>query len=251
MKVNSLQAIILAAGMGSRLGDYTKNIPKAMITVHDKPLLFYTLDYLAQNNISEVIIVVGYLKNLIINSVGYRFKNMKITYVENDIYYDTNNIYSLYLTKDKVNDDVLLLECDLYYKKDIIDLMVNSCGDCNILVSPYNSKNMNGSVVKIDKNNNVKELIVKKNQYDDFDYSDVFKTVNIYKFSKDFFLRKYIPIMDYYIKNYSKNSYYELVLGALIYFSNDNFKAIVIDESNWKEIDDEKDFEIAKKEYYK
>lgn len=245
-----MQAIILAAGMGSRLKEHTKDIPKAMIKIHDKPLIFHALDCLSKNNIDEVIIVVGYKKDIIIDAIGDVYNGMKIRYVENDIYDKTNNIYSLYITKDFVNEDVLLLECDLYYPEKIINLMVNSTDICNILVSKFNRNTMNGTVVRIDENNNVTELIVKKNQYVGFNYDDTYKTVNIYKFSKDFFLKKYIPSLKNYMDIESANSYYEFVLGALIYYANDSFKATIIDEKEWKEIDDTNDLKIAKKVNY-
>ncbi len=242
-----MQAIILAAGMGSRLKDKTKDIPKALVSINGTPLIINTLNILSNFNISEVIIVVGYLKEKIKSFIGNSYNNMKITYVDNDLYKESNNIYSLYLTKNYIKEDTLLLECDLYFQKKIIDRIINEKSDCNIMVSKYNPKTMNGTVVELDHNSNVKGLIVKSRQNKNFNYDDKYKTVNIYKFSKDFFLKKYIPAIDLYIKTESMNSYYEFVLGALIYYNNDAFKAIIVDEELWREVDDEKDLEIAER----
>ena len=242
-----MQAIILAAGMGSRLKEKTKETPKALIPINGTPLIVNTLNILSQYNISEVIIVVGYLKEKIKLYLGTSYNNMKITYIDNNLFKESNNIYSLFLTKDYIKDDILLLECDLYFPKKLLEKIVNEKATCNILVSKYNSKTMNGTVVKIDNNNNVSELIIKSKQNEKFQYDDKYKTVNIYKFSKDFFLKKYIPTIDLYIKTESMNSYYELVLGALIYYGNDEFKAIIVDENLWREIDDAKDLEIAER----
>ena len=106
---------------------------------------------------------------------------------------------------------------------------------------------MNGTVITFDKNNNVNNLIVKSKQKEDFNYDDKYKTVNIYKFSKDFFLNKYIPNIETYIKTESMNSYYELVLGGLVYYGNNNIKAVVVNENLWREIDDKRDLKIAEK----
>ncbi len=240
-----MQAIILAAGMGTRLKDKTMNIPKALLPVNGIPLIINSLNILSIKNISEVIIVVGYLKEKIKETIGNEYKGMKITYVENDIYDKTNNIYSLYLTKNYVKEDFLLLECDLYFPNKLIDYIINLNNDCSILVSKYNFKTMNGTVIIFDKDYNVTELFVKSKQNNGFSYDDKYKTVNIYKFKKEFFLKKYIPQIKTYMDVESLNSYYELVLGALIYYNNDNIKAIVVDENLWREIDDENDLIIA------
>ena len=155
--------------------------------------------------------------------------------------------YSLFITKDYIKNDCLLLECDLYFSKKIIDSIIKKNTDCSILVSKYNEKTMNGTVITFDKNNNVNNLIVKSKQKEDFNYDDKYKTVNIYKFSKDFFLNKYIPNIETYIKTESMNSYYELVLGGLVYYGNNNIKAVVVNENLWREIDDKRDLKIAEK----
>ena len=242
-----MQAIILAAGMGSRLKEKTEEIPKALIPINGTPLIINTLNILSNYNISEVIIVVGYLKEKIKSYLGTSYNNMKITYVDNNLYKKSNNIYSLFLTRDYIKEDILLLECDIYFSKKLLEKIVNEEAACNIMVSKYNSKTMNGTVVKIDDNKNVKELIVKNKQDKNFKYNDKYKTVNIYKFSKDFFLKKFIPTIDLYIKTESMNSYYEFVLGALIYYGNDEFKAVIVDEKLWREVDDKNDLEIAER----
>lgn len=240
-----MQAIILAAGKGTRLKDKTKNIPKALVPINGIPLIIRMLDILSKYNIEEIIIVVGYLKEKIKDAIGNNYKKLKITYVDNNIYESSNNIYSLFITKDYIKNDCLLLECDLYFSKKIIDSIIKKNTDCSILVSKYNEKTMNGTVITFDENYNVNNLIVKSKQKEDFNYDDKYKTVNIYKFSKDFFLNKYIPNIETYIKTESMNSYYELVLGGLVYYDNNNIKAVVVDENLWREIDDEHDLKIA------
>ena len=188
-----MQAIILAAGKGSRLKDKTVDTPKALISVNGTPLLIRTLNILAEYEIEEVIIVVGYLKEKIKQEIGNKYKNIKITFVDNDKYDCSNNIYSLYLTKDYINEDCLLIECDLYFSKKIISSIINQKADCSIMVSKYNKDTMNGTVITFNASGDVTDLIVKSKQEKIFNYSNKYKTVNIYKFSKDFFLKKYIP----------------------------------------------------------
>lgn len=240
-----MQAIILAAGYGSRLRPLTDSMPKCLTEINGKPLLVNALEILADHNITETIIVLGHMREKIIEQIGFQWNGMKITYVENTQYRNTNNVYSLYLTKDYIYEDVILLECDLFYQADLIETILNSKHDCNILVSPFNPETMDGSIVKVGNNGAVTELILGKRQQEGMDYSNTLKTVNVYKFSSDFFRNKYMPAIELYINTQQMKSYYELVLGALIYFGNDDIQVVKIDESRWAEVDDVEDLRRA------
>ena len=101
-------------------------------------------------------------------------------------------MYSFYLTKDYIRDDVIMLECDLFFDKPLLEKVVRGEGDCSILVSPYNRATMDGTVIRTD-GDKAKALIIKKHQIKDFDYSGYMKTVNVYKFKKDFMLNHFLP----------------------------------------------------------
>ena len=95
-----MQAIILAAGMGKRLGEYTKNNTKCMLPVNGVRLIDRMLTQLSSQNLNRVVIVVGYEGTKLIEYIGNRYDNkLKIEYVHNPIYDKTNNIYSLALAK--------------------------------------------------------------------------------------------------------------------------------------------------------
>lgn len=240
-----MQAIILAAGCGNRLKPITDKIPKCLVEVNGVPLLVNTLQQLSNFDINEVIIVVGYKKDMVINKIGHTFQHIKITYVENNLYNKTNNVYSLYLAKNYIHDDTILLECDLFYRKNIIDAILSGNEDCNILVSPFEHDTMEGTVIKVGNDNIAKSLIIKRDQGLNFDYSDVMKTVNIYKLKSNFITNKFLPSIELYIKTESVESYYELVLGSIIYFGNSHIKVIPINASEWIEIDDINDLKLA------
>jgi choline kinase len=241
-----MQALILAAGFGKRLQPLTNTIPKCLIEVNGTPLLLNTLKCLSGRNITEVLIVVGDKKEQIINRVGHQYKEMKITYIENPKYRETNNVYSFWLSGNYIKDDLLMLECDLFYNRTLIDkIITDSKSACNILVSRYNVKTMDGTVVTVIRDNKISSLTIKRYQKENFDYSDVAKTVNVYFFRKEFIIERFLPSIENYVKTQSVNSYYELVLGSLIYYGNSDIRAIYIDESEWCEIDDVKDLERA------
>lgn len=244
-----MQAVILCAGRGTRLQPLTDTKPKALTEICGVPMLVNALMVLAEHNISEVVIVVGYMKDEIINCCGNEFKGMKITYVYNDIYAETNNNYSLYLTKDYIREDTLLLECDLYYESNILDELMSNEADCSILVSRYNNETMDGTVVYTDNDANVLKMVLKSCQDIDPINELALKTVNIYKFKYEFWETKFIPQLEYYIFFHNKKSYYEKSLGALIYYRDSIIKAVEVSEDLWAEVDDLRDLEKAESKF--
>lgn len=240
-----MQGLILAAGMGKRLKQYTDRKPKVLIEVHEICLLTNALEQLIKQGVKETIIVVGYKKEMIIEKYGFEYKNMKIIYVENCLYEHTNNIYSFYLAQEYINDDILMLEGDLLYQEEVLKQLNHSEAECSILVSKYNQKTMNGTVIMADQNGNAKSLVLKDMQGAEFDYTNAWKTVNIYKMKKHFIKDHLFPAVKFYIETEDKNSYYEKVLGSIIYYNTHDIKIVKIDEKDWFEIDDETDLKYA------
>lgn len=241
-----MQAIMLAAGMGSRLGKYTKNNTKCMLDINGKTLLERAIDALCEANIKKFILVLGYKKDNVKKFIKEKGldKKIDIVYVDNDIYYKTNNIYSLYLAKNYlINDDTILLESDLIYDSSIVKKLVETKYESAAVIAKYEEW-MDGTVVVLDKNNNVNAFIEKN----DFDYNNVdsyYKTVNIYKFSKEFSSKFYVPFLDSYIKAYGHNEYYELVLKVVIGMKNVELHGMILNDEPWYEIDDCQDMNIA------
>lgn len=240
-----MQAIILAAGMGKRLRDLTSNNTKCMIEVNGVKLIDRMLEQLSTIELKKVIIVVGYQGAKLTNYIGNRYDNkLNIEYITNPIYDKTNNIYSLALAKNKMReDDTLLLESDLIFDTSLLTLIINNPYPNIALVAKYQTW-MDGTMVRIDEDNNIINFIPKKA----FKYSDVqhyYKTVNIYKFSKDFSANKYIPFLDAYCKALGNNEYYEQVLRIITFLDKSEIKALPISNENWYEIDDIQDLDIA------
>ena len=242
-----MQAIMLAAGKGSRLGKYTKNNTKCMLDVHGETLLERAIDALLEAGIKDFILVLGYKKDNVKKFIKEKEldKKINITYVDNDVYDTTNNIYSLYLAKDYlIQDDTILLESDLIYDKSIIKKLVNFKYESAALIAKYEEW-MDGTVVKLNDDNTINSFVERK----DFNYDDVdsyYKTVNIYKFSKDFSERFYLPFLESYIKAYGNNDYYELVLKVISELKDTNLYGLPLTNELWYEIDDCQDYDIVK-----
>ena len=240
-----MQAIILAAGMGRRLGEFTQNNTKCMVEVNGIRLIDRMLDHLSLLSLKRVIIVIGYKGKELIECIGNQYEGkLDIEFVNNPIYDKTNNIYSLSLVKEKMEeDDTLLLESDLIFEKKVLQLIVDNPYPNLALVAKYESW-MDGTVVKLDEDNNIINFIPKKAfKYEEAD--QYFKTVNIYKFSKDFSTNKYIPFLDAYCKALGNNEYYEQVLRVITFLSNSDLKALPIGKAKWYEIDDVQDLNTA------
>ena len=240
-----MQAIILAAGMGRRLGEYTQDNTKCMLEVNGVKLIDRALEYLYKAHISRVVLVVGYKAQNVIDYVGNEYKGMKVEYVTNPIYDKTNNIYSLYLAKDYLQEeDTILLESDLIYDETVITKLANAPFPNLALVAKYETW-MDGTMVRINEDNEILNFIPKAA----FKYSDIafyYKTVNIYKLSKEFSSTKYIPFLEAYSKAVGNNEYYENVLRIISFLSSHDLKALPLDEGEkWYEIDDKQDLDIA------
>jgi len=240
-----MQAIILAAGMGRRLGEYTKDNTKCMVPVNGVPLIDRLLEQLVKQTLQRVIIVVGYKGKELKNYIGSRYEGLlSIEFADNPVYDKTNNIYSLALVKDKLQeDDTLLIESDLIFSDRLIPMIVENPYPNLALVAKYESW-MDGTMVRLDDEQNIVNFISKEA----FDYNDVdsyYKTVNIYKLSRDFSQNKYVPFLDAYTKAVGNNEYYENVLRIISLLNNHDMKALPIGSEKWYEIDDKQDLDIA------
>lgn len=240
-----MQAVILAAGMGKRLGELTKDNTKCMLSVNGERLIDRVIKILAARNVTRLVMVVGYKAQNVIDYIGHRYDDkLKIEYIHNTIYDKTNNIFSLALAQGKLcEDDTILLESDLIFDEKILDMLIDHPDKDLALVAKYETW-MDGTMVSIDADRNIVNFIPK----DAFRYEDVdlyYKTLNIYKFSKDFSRKFYVPFLEAYNKVMGNNEYYEQVLRILLHLHNSPLKALPINNEKWYEIDDVQDLDIA------
>ncbi|HOF43759.1 MAG TPA: aminotransferase class I/II-fold pyridoxal phosphate-dependent enzyme, partial [Bacilli bacterium] len=239
-----MQAIILAAGMGRRLKDLTKDNTKCMIKVNGTTLIERMLRQLDVLNLSNIILVVGYKSKELIDFISKLDIKTSIQYLSNDIYYKTNNIYSLYLArKYLLKEDTLLLESDIIFEDSVLKKLIDDPYPSLALVAKYESW-MDGTVVTIDEKYNILSFLDKKHfQFEDI--KDYYKTVNIYKFSRSFSNTHYVPFLEAYSKALGNNEYYEQVLKVITLLDKPEIKAAVLGDESWYEIDDVQDLDIA------
>lgn len=239
-----MQALILAAGMGKRLKELTQNNTKCMVKVGGVTLIDRMLHQIEKQNVSRIVIVVGYEGRKLIDYISTLDIKTPIEYVENPIYDKTNNIYSLALAKDWLcKEDTLLFESDLIFEDSVLDLLVNDPRDTLALVDKFESW-MDGTCVKLSKDDRITSFVQKKEfRFEDKD--EYFKTVNISKFSKDFSEKYYVPFLDAYEKALGENQYYEEVLKVITILDVPRIRARRLEGQLWYEIDDAQDLDIA------
>ena len=239
-----MQAIILAAGMGKRLKELTRNNTKCMVKVNGETLIERLLHQLDKVNLSHVVIVVGYESRKLIEYINTLGITTPITFVDNPIYDKTNNIYSLYLAKDYMReDDTLLFESDIILEDRILTGLIEDPRETLALVDEYKPW-MDGTCLRLDANDRIIDFISGK-KFDFTNTKGCYKTVNIYKFSKHFAEKQYIPFLNAYQEALGVNEYYEQVLRVITMLDEAEIVGKRLNGEKWYEIDDEQDLDIA------
>lgn len=240
-----MQAIILAAGMGKRLKQLTQNNTKCMVKVNGIPLIDRTLGQLETFGLSRIVIVTGYEGQNLTDHIKTLDTKTPIVYVDNPIYDKTNNIYSLYLARDYlVKEDTLLLESDIIFEDSVLRCLAEDPRDSLALVAKYESW-MDGTCVRLSEQDDI-EAIIPGSKFRFSEAEFYYKTVNLYKFGKEFSRHYYVPFLEAYIQALGNNEYYEQVLKVLVALDDPGIKAKRLEENQrWYEIDDIQDLDIA------
>ncbi len=239
-----MQAIVLAAGMGKRLKELTNNNTKCMVKVNGISLVERLLSILDKKNLSKIVFVVGYEGQKLIDYINTLNVKTQIEYIDNPIYDKTNNIYSLALAGEYLeNEDTLLFESDLIFEEGLVDCLLDDTRETLALVDKYESW-MDGTCMVLDDEDNIVDFVPGK--YLDFSKrDDYYKTVNIYKLSKHFSKYTYLPFLEAYKKSMGVNEYYESVIKLIAMLDTKEIKAKRLDGQVWYEIDDIQDLDIA------
>lgn len=123
----SMKLVILVAGKGTRMGELTKDTPKPMLRVSGKTLIEHKLDAVDLTQISEVILVVGYLQNVIRDYFGLTYKNIPVRYVEDTL---EGTAQALWHCKDFLNNEsfMVMMGDDIYHEDDVARVMQTQRG---------------------------------------------------------------------------------------------------------------------------
>jgi histidinol-phosphate/aromatic aminotransferase/cobyric acid decarboxylase-like protein/choline kinase len=242
--VRVVQAVILAAGLGKRLGAATRDSTKCMVELNGRRLVEYALDALLQARVERIIVVVGHGADEVRAFLGHEQAGIPVHYVTNPIYAETNNIYSLLLAREYLEqDDTLLLESDVIFEPEIL-LECAAHPAPNVAVVAAYEPWMDGTVTVLDGDQRVTR-IVSKREFCRAESTSYYKTVNLYKLSREFSCCRFMPFLAAYVGVEGRGHYYEDVLRALVYMGADDLVALPVGERRWYEIDDAQDLDIA------
>jgi len=232
-------ALLLAAGTGSRLFPLTKNSPKCLTLVNEKSILERLVINLKSQAFKRLVIVTGHKKECIIDYLGEKSGDICIEYVHSPLYKTTNNIYSLWMARNIINEPFVLFESDLVLNSTLLDDVVYPDRMAVALMQPW----LNGTTVSLNKQNQVTQF----HKVTTDSYSDIrYKTVNIYSFSLSSW-RKIVKRLNLYISKGSTNCYYETVFSEMIDDKSLSFESVSFDHKPWYEIDTIHDLAEAEK----
>jgi len=232
-------ALLLAAGTGSRLLPLTKKAPKCLTLVNDTSILERLIKSLNQNGFNRLVVVTGHLENCIRNFLETRAGNLTIEYVFSPLYKTTNNIYSLWMARDIINEPFLLIESDLIFDPSLLSEMLYPDRIAIAKMKPW----LNGSTVTINASNRINAF-----HSDAADGSGEihYKTVNIYSLSVTSWHRV-VEKLNQFIDSGRVNDYYEKVFRQLVIEKKLSLEAVFFDDKPWYEIDTAEDLASAEK----
>ncbi len=232
-------ALLLAAGIGSRLYPLSKNVPKCLTKVNGVSILERLVANLGQHGFKRLVVVTGYLEKCIKDFLGTQIGDITIDYVFSPLYKTTNNIYSLWMAREIINEPFLLLESDLVFDGSLLKSMLYYN---RIAVAKMQSW-MDGTYVTINQSQQVKAFF-KDNEANTT--VDSYKTVNIYCISLSSW-RRIVKRIDQHISDGKTNDYYEIIFTEMIADGSLSFDMVSFDSKPWYEIDTIEDLAKAEK----
>ncbi|MBX7044464.1 MAG: phosphocholine cytidylyltransferase family protein [Ignavibacteria bacterium] len=238
-----MQAIILAAGLAKRLRPLTDVTPKCLLEVGGKNLLHRTMDNVIANGITDFIFVTGYKENMIKNYLNENFANVNIKFISNHDFANNNNSYSLWMTKDLVKGDIILLDSDILFDKGIIKELLDAPRENCLAVNFETELDEEQIKVVLDE----KKKILEISKVTDLKKS-AGESIGIERFSYDFMQELYKVLDRKIIKENIVNEFYEASFEEVIWQENERNSIYAIDVSHYKcmEIDTVEDYERAK-----
>ena len=235
-----IKAVILAAGVGSRIKPLTDNCPKSLLKINGKTILEMMISHIQRCGISEVVFVLGYLQDQIKNYVKTQFPDLVVHFITNEKYEVTNTGYSLMLTKNFVLDSTFIkFDADIVFDINILKSLIASEYD-NCLCIDKNI-NLDAEEIKViirDKNRVVKASKTVK------PLDAIGESIGIEKISSEaaqaLFSELELMMKDeQYYQEYNEAVYERLIEKDV------PFHALDISGLKWTEIDTQEDFMMA------
>ena len=236
-----MKAIILAAGTASRLRPLTEHTPKSLLNIGERPLLQRSMDALIQSGVKNFVIVTGYLHEQIEAFVAKTYgEAINVTFIHNDVFDSTNNIYSLWLARPEADgEDFLLLDSDLLYDPQIVAKVLESEAP-NVLTLIQHELGEEEMKVVVDNDGAIKEISKTCNPA-----NAAGESLGIEKIGKEYSVALYRELDKMMNEEHLENKFYELAFERLIPQGH-TYKVIDVTQYFSCELDTVEDFENAR-----
>jgi NDP-sugar pyrophosphorylase family protein len=237
------RAVILAAGLGSRLRPFTDDRPKPLVEVRGVPILHNALRNLSAAGVKETTLVVGYRREAIKRCCGDTFEGMRIVYVDSDAFDRTGSAYSLWLASSTLlKGDTLLLEGDVFFDLALLRRVLSMRGD--VAAVDLFDHGVTGSAALLATDGGVVEFRMNQS-IATAAIEPMFKTVNVYRFTAQTLSEVIVPALERVIEDGERKCYVEQVLARLIESGALKLASALCISARWFEIDNEADLRRA------
>lgn len=243
--------MILAAGIGRRMRPLTATTHKGLLEVAGVSLLSGLVAQLLRVGAREVVVVTGHCAAEVEAHLRAAHKDVVFSFVHNERFHETNNIFSLALAfehlvraDDGTHDPILVVEADLVVEPAVFDRLMAAPHPNVALVDRFHS-GLDGTVVSI-SDDLITAVFPSHRQHAGFDFSDKYKTLNIYRFAHDFVVGPLHRLVSYYARSIDANCFYEIIIGVLIALQREPIHAVVLQGERWAELDDPLDLAAAR-----
>jgi len=231
-----MKIIILAAGTGERLLPLTKNIPKPLIKIKkNKTLLEIQIENIKKSNsVNEIIIVAGHFVEKIEEKISkIKIPNLKIKIIYNPFYKISNNLVSLWIAKDEMNDDFLITNGDNIFSPQIFSDIINSKKNKIVLTTSrkklYNEDDMKVTILKNNISYVSKKIIKKKISAESPGLAKISGKKNITEFKK---------VLNKLVRNQDNLNKFWLEVFNQLYLDGVKVENFSIEgDKNWREVD--------------
>ena len=233
-----MKALILAAGVSRRLYPKTYNTPKCLLEVGGKPIINYQLEALSELGINDITMIVGYHREMLVESVEKNFPEINFKFIVNHHYFETNTAYSVYVGKEALSDQHLLMNADVVYPKKLLSKLYHSSFE-NVLA--VDIKSCGREEVKVIDGGQNKISAIGKDLIEDQCLGEF---IGVAKFSSEF-MNEFVDALGQLIEAGGKNDYFEAGIEQLL--EKQLVHYVDVSEYPCLEIDFIEDLELARK----
>ena len=236
------RAVILAAGLGSRLRPLTETVPKPLTPVNGVPIIAHTLSALASVGLTRATIVIGHLGSEIRRVIGPRWDTLTIDYVMSADYGTTNSAHSLYLALESIGSDVLVLDGDVLFERKVLTRLLDTRCHAAIAAAAF-LPGMTGAAVTIEAGARVSGVsIIRDGRPDGNDL----KTLSVQLFRSPFLVDRFLPALRSAVAAGETTLFHEEILSRIVTGTDSAIEVVRCDDCRWIEIDDHRDLEAAR-----